>query len=203
MGLQSVGPARFYSNQEWWLTYVPHVSLLVKLFVCLFGLATVGIRSLNAEVFYFVFKRIQSLCRSANKTWYFFHITFQSDSHFFTLLNWYLKTEGYKLFVLSLCQLKQKQIWAISKLRETIQRDFTWLLTMEKYFLFYVLHVWSPVSGRHSKQMSTISNPTIPGWWLSMHLYWYVAIASRVDFRSNLPLVYTVCWIVSGLAWVI
>lgn len=36
-----------------------------------------------SEVFYFVFQRIQSLCRrSTNKIWYFFHITFQSDSHF-------------------------------------------------------------------------------------------------------------------------
>lgn len=30
----------------------------------------------------FVFQRIPSLCRSTNKIWYFFHITFQSDSHF-------------------------------------------------------------------------------------------------------------------------
>lgn len=115
--------------------------------------------------------------------------------------NWRLKI--FYAFCTVLYQLKQKQFWAISKLWETIQRDFTRLLSMEKYFLFYVFHVWSSVSGRHSKQMSTINNPIIPGWCLSMHLYCYAAIASGVNFRSNLPRVYTVCWIVSGLSWVI
>lgn len=35
---------------------------------------------------------------------------------------------------------------------------------MGKYFLFSLFPVWSPGSGRLSKQMSTINNPTTSGW---------------------------------------
>lgn len=127
-------------------------------------------------------------CKSStDKTRHFFQITFQADSCFspFWTHSWKQKVKNILKF--PLCQLKQTQIWAISKLWEIIQSEFTRLLSTGKYFLFSLFPVWSPGSGRHSKQMSMISNPTIPGWRFLMHLYQCAVIASGVNFRSNSP----------------
>lgn len=123
--------------------------------------------------------------RSTNQKWHFFQVTFQSYLCFspFWTDPWKQKAKNILHFHCANWNNPKPEPLASC---ERVIRDFSQGSCLQESIFF------SPYSmcdhQGSGRQMSTIHNPTTPGWRLLVHLHQCATVASGVNFRSNPPL---------------